>query len=378
MKNARLHIAKQLSHTSPLYQVYLVDLLETVISKGDVHESRNTHVEDVDLAAREIIELVYPLAALASVETDGVDVADNEYVARLHREAWFNVVVHGITPTSAHGRRCRDELRILATKSKALIAESRGDQFESEIELNTILRRGMNGPNTAEQKKRLINLLPKHEGDIKTLSYPKVVFLMSTYLLETLRAEAGDCSHILTYFLDPSLNGTAMENCTSGVAQAVMTAYLERALERASTEATAPGVAEQLALMFQGCCHRMPRVQQIAARSADKIVSEVPSALCYRSSLFALLELLTIMWTSCLAVELDEYELRTHYSSTLGNVSVQLSDDYDLRRTTLNNLYKKAKAWVTHVINIAPLAIKGLLQVSSRQMVLWYSTDAAM
>ena len=252
-----------------------------------------------------------------------------------------------------------------------MIAESRGDQFESEIELNTVLRRGMNGPNTAEQKKRLIKLLPQHETDIRTLSYPKVVFLISTYLLETLRAEAGDCSHVLTYFLDPSLNGTAMENCTSGVAQEVMAVYLAQALDGSSTVATAPQVAVQLASMFQGCCHRMPRVQQVAAQSADKIISQLPSALCHRSSLFALLELLTIMWTSCLAIELDEYELRTDYSSTLGNVSVQLSDDYDLRRATLNNLYKRAKAWITHVINIAPLAIKGLLQVSSRTYHTW-------
>ena len=78
VKNARMQMAKELPHTSPLYQVYLVDLLETVISKGDVHESKNTHTEDVDLAAREIIELVYPLATLASVETDGGDVSNNE------------------------------------------------------------------------------------------------------------------------------------------------------------------------------------------------------------------------------------------------------------------------------------------------------------
>ena len=352
-----------MTHDSPLYPIYLTSLLETIISKGDVHESENTHHADVDLAAREIAELLLPLATLASVKTDKDEISEDENVARLHREAWFNVVVHGITPSSTYGKECANELRILAMQSRALIAEERSDQFESEIELNTVLRRGMNPPHTTEQKKLLINLLPRCESDIRGLSYPKVVFLTSTYLVETLRAEAGDCTHILTYFLDPSLNGSAMENCMGTIAEEIMALYLHRTLTASEKINSAPLVAQQLASMFVGCCHRVPRVQQIAASCADKIVNQIPSALCQRSSLFALLELLTLMWTSCLEAELDEYELKATYGSVRGKVSVELSDDYDLRRRTLNILYKRAKGWVTRVINLAPLDVKGLLQV---------------
>jgi len=340
----------------------LVHLLETIVGKGDVHESDNTHEADIDLAAREIVELIPPLAILASVPTDKEEISEDEYVAGLHREAWFNLIVHGITPSSTYGQQLVNELRILAMHSRALIADDRADQFESDIELNTVLRRGMNPPHTTEQKKRLIQLLPKCESDIRGLSYPKVVFLTAAYLVETLRAGAGDCTHILTYFLDPSLNGTAMENCMSAIADEVMALYLRRTFSGPHKTGPAPMVAKQLASMFIGCCHRISRVQQVAAASADKIVNQIPSSLCQKSSLFALLELLTIMWTSCLEAELDEYELKANYTSTRGNVSVELSDDYDLRRSTLNGLYRRARSWVTSVINIAPLDIKGLLQ----------------
>lgn len=247
--------------------------------------------------------------------------------------------------------------------SRSLIAEERADQFESEIELNTVLRRGMNAPHIADQKKRLILLLPRCESDIRGLSYPKVVFLSAAYLVETLRAGAGDCSHILTYFLDPTINGSAIENCMTAIAEEVMMVYLRTLLDGPQQDNSAPLIAEQLAAMFTGCCHRVLRVQQIAASCADKIISQMPSSLCQKSSLFALLELLSIMWTSCLEAELDEYELKANYTSVRGKVSVELSDDYDLRRSTLNNLYKRAKHWVTNVINIAPLDVKGLLQV---------------
>lgn len=362
VRNARLFIAKALNDDSPLYPIYLIHLLETIVSKGDVHESDRTHQADVDLAAREIVELIPALATLASVETDKPEIRDDENVGRLHHEAWFNVAVHGINPSSSFGQQCTSELRTLAMHSRSLIAEDRADQFESEIELNTVLRRGMNAPHIAEQKKRLITLLPKCESDIRGLSYPKVVFLSAAYLVETLRASAGDCSHILTYFMDPSLNGTAMANCMGAIADEVMTVYLKRALIGSHQENAAPLIAEQLAAMFTGCCHRILRVQQVAASCADKIISQLPSSLCQKSSLFALLELLTIMWTSCLEAELDEYELKANYSSVRGRVAVELSDDYDLRRSTLNSLYRQARRWVMNVINIAPLDVKGLLQ----------------
>ena len=363
VRNARLFIARALYHDSQLYPIYLVHLLETIVSKGDVHESDRTHQADVDLAAREIVELIPALATLASVETDKAEISDDENVGRLHHEAWFNVAVHGINPSSSLGQQCTSELRTLAMHSRSLIAEDRADQFESEIELNTVLRRGMNAPHIAEQKKRLIILLPKCESDIRGLSYPKVVFLSAAYLVETLRASAGDCSHILTYFLEPSLNGTAMANCMGAIADEVMTVYLKTTLIGSHQENAAALVAEQLAAMFTGCCHRILRVQQVAASCADKIINQMPSSLCQKSSLFALLELLTIMWTSCLEAELDEYELKADYSSARGRVSVELSDDYDLRRSTLDSLYRQARRWVMYVINIAPLDVKGLLQV---------------
>lgn len=345
-----------------MYQIYLVHLLETIISKGDVHESENTHKADVDLAARDIVELVPVLARLASVKTDKDEISEDENVARLHREAWFNVIVHGITPNSTYGQQIATELQVLAMQSRPLIDQDRADQFESEIELNTVLRRGMNGPNTAEQKKRLIQLIPRCESDVRGLTYPKVIFLSATYLVETLRAGAGDCSHILTYFLDPSLNGSAMESCMGAIAEAVTNIYLRNLLSSPYGKSLAPLVAEQLVSMLSGCCHRIPRVQQIAAACTDKIINQIPSALCQRSSLFALLELLTLMWTSCLEAELDEYELKSMYSSVRGRVSIELSDDYNLRRSTLQVFHQRAKTWITIVINIAPLDVKGLLQ----------------
>ena len=345
-----------------MFPIYLTHLLELIISKGDVHESDNTHQADLDLAAQEIVELLPALTTLTASENGRHEMTKVEDVSRLYQEAWFNFIVHGISPLSSHGEHFASELSTLATHSRSLVAEDRADQFESDIELNAVLRRGMNAPNTAKQKKRLISLLPRLESDIRGLSYPKIIFLNATYLLETLRAESGDCSHILTYFLDPSLNGSAMENCMKAITDEVMLTYARKALGAPYQNNSASKIAEQLAAMFSGCCNRIPRVQQVAASCAEKIIVQMPSSLCQKSSLFALLELLSVMWNSCLEADLDEYQVNAHYASARGRVSIELSDDYELRRSTLNSFYKRARKWMITVLNIAPLDVKGLLQ----------------
>ena len=343
--------------------MFLIHLLETIVSKGDVHESNNSRKADVDVAAKEIVELI-PVLSKVSHSHSGTNRTNEEYVERLYRESWFNIVVHGVLPGSLYGEEVADELRTLAIRTHALIADDREEYFESEIDLNTVLRRGMNPPNTAEQKKHLIKLLPRCESDIKGLSYPKVIFLHATFLVETFRAAGGDCSQILTYFVDPSLSGSAMESCMSGIANEVMGVYLRKNLAGSFPGSSTPQIAKQLASLFSGCCHRMTRVREIAKVCADRIINQIPSALCQSTSLFALLELLTLLWTSCLEAELDEYGLKARYSSSLGNVSIELSDDFSLRQSTLNALYKRARGWVSIVINLAPLDVKGLLQVS--------------
>ena len=359
----RDYLSMTLRKESPLYDIYFEHLLETIISKGDVHQAQNTREADVEVAAREIAQLLQPLALIMSSNELASDDDLSEETVSLIRDAWFNIVVHGFATNTQRGRQNLKELRLMAIHSKPLVAEQRGEQAESDIELNTVLRRGMSSEHEAAQKKRLVALLPSRSSDISKLSYRKVIFLQAAYLVETLRAESGDCTKALTYFLEPSMRVEKnISNTMESVTSAVMDAYLRKTLTGTNPTFSAPYVAKQLALIFSGCCYRIERVQQAAMQCADRIIHDVPSALCQTSSLFALLELLSLMWTSCLEAETDEYEWKSSFTSVRGKVTVELSDDYSLRRRTLNNLYKKAKGWVISVINLAPLDVKGLLQ----------------
>ena len=358
----RNYLSSRLQKESPLYDIYLEHLLEAIISRGDVHQGQTTREADVEIAAREIAQLLQPLAILMSRN----DLASNdnlsEETASLLRDAWFNIVVHGFSTNTDRGKKYLNELRVMAVHSRPLVAEQRGEQVESDIELNTVLRRGMSSEHEGMQKKRLSALLPSKTNEIKGLTYRKVIFLQAAYLVETLRADSGDCTKALTYFLEPSMRKGDMSSTMESITGAVMDMYLRKTLTGAIPAFSAPYVARQLALIFSGCCYRIERVQQAAMICADRIIRDVPSALCQKTSLFALLELLSLMFTSCLEAETNEYEWKAAFTSTRGKVTVELSDDFNLRRRTLDHLYKRAKSWVTAVINIAPLDIKGLLQ----------------
>ncbi|KAF2178530.1 hypothetical protein K469DRAFT_802757 [Zopfia rhizophila CBS 207.26] len=361
--NARLHLSNEIQATSPAFEIYLVHLLDTIVSKGDAHEATNRHLPDTELAAREIAQLLSPLATLISrnAEITGLGKLDDTIIS-LQRDAWFNIVVHGFNLTSQLGEQHLKELRTLALFSQPLIAEERADQVESDVELNTVLRRGKNPEHAVEQKKFLLTLLPSCEADIKSLSYSEAVFLNTAYLVEDLRAGSGDCTKALAYFLDPKLRSGAMGNCMFAIATAATKTYVAKTLSGRLHSFSTPYLAQQLATIFAGCCHRIARVQQVATASADIIIREVPSTLCQKTALFALLELLSIMWSSCLEGETDEYTWTSTFASTKEKVVVELSDDYSFRHATLASFHKRAKSWVVGVLDKAPLDIKGLLQ----------------
>jgi phosphatidylinositol 4-kinase A len=359
---ARNHISANLQPESPLFDIYWEHMLDSIISIGDVHRSSHTKESDVQQAAREIEQFLQPLAIFMSSNDLSVDTITEDDTHTLLRDAWFNIVVHGFLLSSERGQKNITALRIIAVHSPPLVAEQRGEQVESDIELNTVLRRGMSSDREAMQKKHLADLIPSKANEIKSLSYRKVIFLQSAYLVESLRADAGDCTKALTYFVEPSMRSGAVSSTMESVADAVVQKYLKKTLHGTDPTFTAQYVALQLASIFCNCCHRIFRVQEAAFACADRIIREVPSAMCHRSSLFALLELLSLMWSSCLEEDTVSYDPESSYSSSLGSVTVELSHDYDFRRSTLNRLNRKAKEWVSDAINLAPLDVKGLLQ----------------
>jgi phosphatidylinositol 4-kinase A len=223
--DARIFLSRNLASDSALYEIYLINLLECIVAKGDVRENEAKRPSDVELAARGIKELLQPLAKLLQEAEKNSKVELTPEVATLFRDAWYNCAIHGFI----YGSKLVDELReyflVIARNSPSLVSDTRGYQIESEMELNTVLRRGMNPPNTVEHKKRLSSLLVRNDAEIKGLTYPTVVFLEAACTLETLRAITGTCTKVLTYFVDPTLKVGNSAACMVSISSFVRNIY---------------------------------------------------------------------------------------------------------------------------------------------------------
>ncbi|KAJ5730120.1 uncharacterized protein N7483_004628 [Penicillium malachiteum] len=364
---AMAYLSVTLEQNSPLHSIYLTHLLESIVNKGDVPDLESERHNEVVFAPSDITPLLKPLALLVSSVKCSPETPDpildyDDATLSLFRDTWFNIAIHGITFNSSTFQQYFKELRLLASHSPPLVAEDRMESLESDVELNTVLRRGSGPQRVLEQKRTLIAELAGREVDVKRLDYPRAVFLNAVLLVENLRASSGDCTKVLRYFRDPSLSTPEMVVCMNSVAEKTVTTYLSRTLSEEYDDFSAPYLSKQLAAYLVACCHRIERVQNIATLCTDMIIRQCPSALCEKHSLFALLEILSVMWYSCLQGELDEFDWKPTLVSPMGIVRVDLPDNYALRKVTLDRFLVKARSWVTAVLNIAPLDIKGLLQ----------------
>lgn len=363
IQDARLLMAESIPPSSALYEVYLTYLLDNIVSTSDVN-SRDTKTMVIDkLAVGQISQVLPPLAALAaSMPYENTQFEDPDMVSALSRDAWFNLIAHDFSLNSNFAKQHQRELQTLAWYTPSLIDSKKADTQESGIDLNTVLRRGMSPQHAVQLKSQLISVLPSYESDIKTLNYAELTFLNAAHLVAVLRAQSGDCTRTLEYFLDPKFKSGPLSNCLLGVALSAVNTYLALTMTGRSQAFAAANLAQQLARLLESCCHRIDKVQQVATLAADRIIDQVPSSLCQRTSLFALLELLSLMWTSCLEAETDEYEFKSFYHSTKGTVSLQLSDNFAQRQTTLRSFQQKCRRWVLKTLDRAPLDMKGLLQ----------------
>jgi len=361
---ARDYLSRTLKIDTPLYDAYLEHLLETLVAQGESHTSEHERLMDRTTSHREMTLLFRPLAVLLASNPSKRKATEAGNLPSLQRDAWYNIAVHGFSVNSIQGKPYAYDLQVLAENTYPLVVIDRADRLESDIELNTVLRRGKTSPGANEREKELAQLLSRSASDISALSYPELMFLRATHLLESLRARSGDCTKIFTYFVDPQLRHSAMGNCMNALAIECTDTYLSRGGETFS----APYIADQMSSVFEACCHRISAVQKAAYYCAERLISQAPSALCQKKAVFTLLDLLTIMWTSCLEAETDEYEWKSTYTAPKATISLQLSDNYEFRRLTLRTFHSHARKWIMEAMNLAPLDIKGLLQVSETKM----------
>lgn len=361
--DARLLLARNIKKSTPLYETYILHLLDTIVSTTGLVQSDKKSIKGGFLGAEEIAQTLKPLAVLISSEPNvRARYEDLQQVRSLARDCWYNLVAHDFTLNSSLTKNNYAALEVIALYSPSLVETDHLDARESSLELNTVLRRNMNPAHTQEQRQALINAFPDHEFKLISMDYAELTFLNAAHLIAVLRAKGGTCTRTMEYFNDSKFKSGELGTILMEIANIEVEVYLQNTIAGQSQRFSTPRLAEQLVILFQGACHRKPKVRHVAIQLANRIITQVPSVLCQRSSVFAMLELLTLMWNSCLDEETEDVEWETSYTSKRGGVSIQLNDDFEDRRETLSTFLKYCRQWVAGIVETMPLDIKALLQ----------------
>lgn len=361
IKESRCRIARSLGITSQLFPVYLAELLRDIASRGDVQALKHhrSHKE-ISKTAEEITQLLPPLAALLPKPPAKPFEADDWETISLFRDAWFNMVVNGFSKTSEFTQRHWTELEVIAHSTPPLVSETSANKVESELELNTVLRRGSSNSNVSNQKD-IMGGFSAHNYEIRSLSYPRLMFLSATVLLESLRVRSGNCAKMLMYFGDPGFRSGDSGSYMTNIVTENTKDYIAMALRGGHPWYTVERISEQLRSVLISCCHRVQAIQNAAFVSAEMIIKSMPSVLCQKTSLYTLLDLLTLLYKSCMDSELDEYEPTAVFTSRRSNIRLELSDSYEQRRGNLKRLVSSANQWLKIVLDDMAYDLKSLL-----------------
>lgn len=366
--NAKSIISKKLleskTYNDELYKLHLNDLLDTIISSGEVEkpEHHRPHTE-ISRVAGQIASYLKPLAdLLPNPGLVPIDLSKNEVLTTMFRNMWFNLVVHGFYWGSEIVKANYTSLLTIAFNSVPLASDFPGNNKEMTVEMNTILRRGSSNSNIRQQKQIISKYLSANAVQQRTLSNTKIMFLASTVLLETIRCEAGDCSKILRYLSDISIESSNIDKSILSISIAMINKYVKLAEIGHLDIFNSKTIANQLNNLLLCLANKNPILQNAAFQCCDLFIKSIPSSLCHHNSLYTLLDLMSTMFDSVIDCQKNKFQVHYEFILKHSKMKILVPGSKVWRTSTLTRLRKIAKGWLKYVLDLSNQDTKILLQ----------------
>lgn len=357
----RSALSAKLDQSNPLYFTYLREILTAIISRGDVqvldhHRSHN----EISAIGAQISIYLKPLADLLPdmhKSEKPLKHLENS-ISDLFRNIWFNMVVHGYSINSVNAKTYANELERIAYNTPPLASERTWSRNETSLELNTVLRRGSSNHNVKDHRHIV--------GDIfevpRSMSYSKLMFLAAAVFVESLRVKTGDCYTVLKYYSDPSMRTSGIDKYLGYIAFKINQDFIGLVHCGADKQFSAESIAQQVTQMLVLCCYGLEDLQDAAIQCCDVLIKKVPSSLCHHSSLFALFDILTLLYNSVIDSETNQYEPTFLYKAKKTGIRLKLPDSYAWRSETFNRLHDKAVSWLNLLLLRCSFDTKSLIQ----------------
>ncbi|KAF5358382.1 hypothetical protein D9756_001382 [Leucocoprinus leucothites] len=366
---AQTRLARDLDRRPELFSVYLTELLTLFLDKGVAIQNlriANPQVK-IDDMIESLASLLLPIdALLVHVDFKPSESASPETVA-LFRNMWFVCVLFDFTAADEKDTTAMDWLRPaltrIAAKTPPMVFEETHGAFASDIEYNTVIRQEYAESVLAKQRMRLTKYIVLRSSELRSLSTGQAIFLLAMHDIESLRALEGLPSSLVTYFINDSLNkNPVLSACMEGIAEQVIRGCQTALTTKASQQALPKRLSSELKQLVISSTHRIPKAREIASKYLNRLLVSFPSLMCDPDLVFAILEVLTLLQRGTENEYVNEYEPTWEYYSERVNITLQLTDNYQIRNEILSNLLRNANSWFELALSRAPLELQSTLQ----------------
>ncbi|CAO3624867.1 unnamed protein product [Cunninghamella blakesleeana] len=363
--NAQIDLSKQISCRPEFYQTYLTKLLSLFLEHGNklltVESKINANMLEKKLGS--FLQVIYEL--LVHDDFNPQDNPPTETLTILYQNMWFFLVLFDFVVETKETRYLQPLLLVIAQKTPLLIIDGASEYLESNLEHNFVL----NSENAVVKRKadylkqKLTDLLPSHAYDIKYLPFPLIVFLLAIYYTETRRSQTGGINFMVRYFMNENIDTELyLTRCLEGISDLVVNDYINVSSIKANNQLLGQDINKQLERLLSLCCHKTLKVHQLSIKMVDSIVCVFPQVFAEKSLITLLLELVQLVWLSCNAEYMNEYNAVYQFSSNRINASIEMVDCFDYRKKVFNKIQEYAKKWLKLSMNCCPMETTGSLQ----------------
>ncbi|TFK42384.1 hypothetical protein BDQ12DRAFT_676115 [Crucibulum laeve] len=366
---AQTRLARELHKRPEFYESYLIELLTLFADKGISIQNlkiANHHVQTEDMI-EQLASLLLPIDALLSHDDFSPQIHASAEIVALFRNMWFLCVLFNFTSGEDRDATAMDWLKPalsrVATKTPPMVVEESHDAIASDVEYNSVIRQEYAQTLISKHRTCLTKHIALRAADIRYLSSGQVIFILTMHDIESLRSAAGLPSSLVTYFVNESLNRhDALSACMDSVAEKVIRGCINDLNAQVVQQALPKTLSLELRDLVIGSTHRILKAREIASKYVNRLITSFPSLMCDPLLVFTILEVLTLLQRACENEFIDEYNPVYEYHSERSDITLQLSDNYQVRNDILSQLRRNANSWFELALGRAPMELQSTLQ----------------
>ena len=266
------------------------------------------------------------------------------------RNVWFYLALFVLLPSGSWPNEWKSVLKGFARKCPAIVIDPQSRNIEVHLGSDSILVTTFNDQVTNKIKPLLCNFAPSKINEIRLLSWPVAVLLLTICEVESLRIKNLPIEYLCGYLVDDRLQTPQLYPVTESLIDGIFKIALKDSHYRELSSSIIEGHLKSL-LLF--AAHRITTIRLFAAKWIINILNVLPFMLFNRTIFHFMLDLLRFLDNS----KIGHYE--EHLDSFSGKINFLTTME---AHESASSFYLLCNDWVSSALQMSSAETIPILQ----------------